>query len=129
MYNLSSVKVETVEPYDGRITLFRPNQTNRSIADTSLGWRDVGLRGIDIVWVPGDHESMFTEPNISAFGQLLDQVLEKQDNRKDPDPVLSHDAPYEVSQLGDPDSSREIRSTNVSSTTGANARLGTNATR
>ncbi len=110
MYNLSSVKVETVEPYDGRITLFRPTETNRSIVDTSLGWRDVALQGLDIVWTPGDHESMFSEPHISAFGQRMEEVLkklekpeklekaEKYGDDKYHRPPGSSDAPREVPQ-------------------------------
>ncbi len=77
MYDLSVEKVETVEPYDGRITLFRPSETKSSFIDPALGWRDVALRGVDLVWIPGDHQSIFTEAEVNGFGQLLDDVLEK----------------------------------------------------
>jgi hypothetical protein len=29
-------------------------------------------------WTPGDHETMFKEGNIEIFGQLLQEVLEKE---------------------------------------------------
>jgi amino acid adenylation domain-containing protein len=98
MYNLPSWKPDNVEPYDGQIRLFRPHLTNRPHIDTSLGWGEIALRGVDVVWVPGDHESMFVEPNIDVFGQMLERLLEKQANRKDHYSTQSQDT-SEVSQL------------------------------
>jgi thioesterase domain-containing protein len=55
-----------------------------SWSDPTLGWRDVALGGVDVIWVPGDHESMFVEPNVSSFGKLLEEVLERDSNGNDP---------------------------------------------
>jgi amino acid adenylation domain-containing protein len=96
--NMSTVGVESVQPYEGRITLFRPVETTDSLADPTLGWREVALQGIDIVWTPGDHETMFIEPNVGVFGQQLEEVLEKQSYRVDPDLMQSQDAYDKIPQ-------------------------------
>jgi len=75
--NVASVRIENVGPYDGRITLFRPLETDMTHRDPTLGWRDIASGGVDVVWTPGDHETMFKEGNVEMFGRLLQGVLEK----------------------------------------------------
>jgi thioesterase domain-containing protein len=85
MYNLSTVEVKNIEPYDGRIALFRPTHTIRPTTDPSLGWGCVALQGVDIVWSPGDHETMFIEPQITEFGKILEETMEGHGVRTAPD--------------------------------------------
>ena len=74
--HVASVRIENLEPYRGRITLFRPLETNLTYRDPTLGWREVATGGVDLVWTPGDHETMFKEGNVEKFGQLLKEVLD-----------------------------------------------------
>jgi thioesterase domain-containing protein len=90
------LSIENIEPYDGQITLFRPGERSDTTSDPTLGWREVALKGVDIMWTPGDHESMFFEPNLDAFGRLLDTALEKKGYRKNSGVADSHGAFYEI---------------------------------
>jgi amino acid adenylation domain-containing protein len=76
MHNVSwmtfaSMRQHEIRPYDGRITLFRASETTMVQGDPTLGWRDVAVQGVDIIWVPGNHESMFREPHLSSFVDAL----------------------------------------------------------
>jgi thioesterase domain-containing protein len=71
------VALVPVPPNVCRATLSCAHAGNRSYRDPTLGWRNIALGGVDIVWTPGNHETMFTEGNVEEFGQLLQEVLEK----------------------------------------------------
>ncbi|MBV8731941.1 MAG: AMP-binding protein [Acidobacteriia bacterium] len=81
MHNISwmtfaSMQVHKLQPYDGDITLFRASDIAAPEEDPTLGWGEIALREIDVIWVPGDHESMFREPNLSVFGAALRNAFE-----------------------------------------------------
>ena len=59
-----------------RITLIR--STNGSIlkgASNTLGWDQVAGKGVEVLWAPGDHVSMFLGENLRATASLIDQSL------------------------------------------------------
>lgn len=73
--NLAALKNYRSEYYDGKVTLF--NAAERDLAliqDPKYGW--VGLaREIEVHEVPGDHDTMLTEPNVSALAHRLTDCL------------------------------------------------------
>lgn len=62
------------KPYRGRIVLFVPQYrpTGRNI---HCGWEDLALGGVEVHVIPGDHQSMFQEPNVTALGHELSTAL------------------------------------------------------
>jgi thioesterase domain-containing protein/acyl carrier protein len=61
--------------YDGAVTLFNASEKDPAlIPDPQYGW--VGLaREIEIHEVPGNHDTMLTEPNVTALAQELNTCL------------------------------------------------------
>jgi thioesterase domain-containing protein len=64
-------------PYHGPVTLFRAREINRVYAHMGprLGWDEAVLPALEVVEIPGDHESLFREPNIGTLARLLDDLL------------------------------------------------------
>lgn len=75
--HLASVRIENPESYPGKITLFRPLETRQAYRDPTLGWRERATEGVDVVWTPGNHETMFLEGNVEKFGQLVQEIMDK----------------------------------------------------
>ena len=73
--NLAALKDYRTEPFDGRVTLFNAAEKDSAlIPDPQYGW--VGLaREIEVHEVPGNHDTMLTEPNVSALAQQLTECL------------------------------------------------------
>jgi len=66
------------QPYAGRVTLFRA-QTRPlfRLHGRDLGWTSLAQGGLDIVIVPGNHETMLTEPNVHVLARTLLHHLER----------------------------------------------------
>lgn len=62
--------------YDGKVVLFNAAEKDAAlIPDPHYGW--VGLaREVEIHEVPGNHDTMLTEPNVSALARKLAECLE-----------------------------------------------------
>jgi thioesterase domain-containing protein len=73
--NLAALKDYRTDPFDGRVTLFNAAEKDSAlIPDPQYGW--VGLaREIEVHEVPGNHDTMLTEPNVSALAQQLTECL------------------------------------------------------
>jgi thioesterase domain-containing protein len=55
-------------PYPGRVLFFKPEERPMGTAwDLSRGWLHLAAGGIDVLEVPGDHKSMFQEPNVERL--------------------------------------------------------------
>jgi non-ribosomal peptide synthetase component F/thioesterase domain-containing protein len=68
----------TCEPFACRITLMRATESQQTPgADEACGWAQIAADGVDVVWCPGNHESMFKEPNLSVVGKMLSERLER----------------------------------------------------
>ena len=65
-----------VDPYPGRIALFRPMQRPTGpLDDPYLGWRRVSA-GVELYEVPGDHKHLLLPPNVSTIAAQLKACLE-----------------------------------------------------
>lgn len=68
----------TVPSYPGKITLMRAvniPETAGSLRDPALGWQALAGGGLEIHDVPGDHISMFEEPNVRTLAGTLKGIL------------------------------------------------------
>jgi len=64
--------------YPGPITLIRAAETPETVGthkDLTLGWKNLAGGGLQIYDVPGDHLSMFEEPNVRVLAETLKAVL------------------------------------------------------
>ncbi|MGV3775059.1 MAG: amino acid adenylation domain-containing protein [Verrucomicrobiales bacterium] len=63
--------------YPGKVTLFNAAERDPAlIPDPQYGW--VGLASeIEVHLVPGNHDTMLTEPNVSVLAQKLDKCLKR----------------------------------------------------
>jgi thioesterase domain-containing protein len=66
------------EPYDGRVVLYRASEIAAVLthAGDSLGWGEF-VSNLEIVAVPGDHDSLVYEPNVSVMTAHLRATLRK----------------------------------------------------
>jgi amino acid adenylation domain-containing protein len=64
--------------YPGRVMLFRAADVpHLTAADETLGWKEVVQEPVEVVFVPGDHETMFHDPHADFFGRRLRQALQQ----------------------------------------------------
>jgi hypothetical protein len=75
--NLKALNHYKTSYYDGTVTLFNAAENDPALLpDPQYGW--VGLaREIEIVEVPGNHDTMLFEPNVSVLASRLNEVLER----------------------------------------------------
>jgi thioesterase domain-containing protein len=63
--------------YPGKVWLFRALDVPRlPESDETLGWKEIVDGGVEVVFVEGDHESMFQDPNAELLSQRLRQALQ-----------------------------------------------------
>jgi thioesterase domain-containing protein len=75
--SIAAIQNYTPAKYSGRVTLFRAADVPQHPgADETLGWKEIVEEGVDVVFVPGDHESMFHPPQANYLGERLRQALE-----------------------------------------------------
>jgi acyl transferase domain-containing protein/thioesterase domain-containing protein len=67
-----------VEPYDGRVWLFRAERESRTrfVRDRALGWTRGPQGGVETIDCPGDHFSMCTEPNVQVLCAKLRTAID-----------------------------------------------------
>ncbi|MBI3417725.1 MAG: amino acid adenylation domain-containing protein [Verrucomicrobia bacterium] len=64
------------KPYLGRVTLFRAaTQPPNIYEDSTNGWKNLALGGIDIHTIPGHHGSIVREPRVRVLAQRLRECL------------------------------------------------------
>jgi amino acid adenylation domain-containing protein len=64
--------------YDGRVTLFRPEEWSlRSEEDSSAGWSEWARGGLTVYDVPGGHITMLMEPHVKQVARVLNDCLER----------------------------------------------------
>jgi thioesterase domain-containing protein len=63
--------------YPGRVTLFRA-QTRPLFRShgRDLGWRGLAAGGLEIIDVPGNHETILKEPRVQFLAQALGNQLQ-----------------------------------------------------
>jgi thioesterase domain-containing protein len=63
--------------YPGKVWLFRALDVPRlPESDETLGWKEIVDGGVEVVFVGGDHESMFHDPNVDLLSLRLRQALQ-----------------------------------------------------
>jgi thioesterase domain-containing protein/acyl carrier protein len=67
-----------VEPYDGKVWLFRAERESRTrfVRDRALGWAARGPQGVETIDCPGDHFSMCTEPNVQVLCAEMREAID-----------------------------------------------------
>ncbi len=65
-----------------RLTLIRATDS-RDVpgAAVSCGWERVAEQGVEVLWAPGDHETMFVGANLEATASILQRGLATADER------------------------------------------------
>ncbi len=65
------------KPYPGRLTLFKAKDHFwEPRIPQDLGWGSLATEGVEIFEIPGDHVSMFIEPNVTVLGDRLARCFE-----------------------------------------------------
>jgi surfactin family lipopeptide synthetase A len=60
------------QPYAGKMVLLQSSDwPSGPYFDFKMGWNDLVSEGIEFHWIPGDHPSMFTEPNVNLVAEKL----------------------------------------------------------
>jgi thioesterase domain-containing protein len=63
--------------YPGKVWSFRALDVPRlPESDETLGWKETVDGGVEVVFVEGDHESMFHDPNVDLLSRRLRQALQ-----------------------------------------------------
>jgi amino acid adenylation domain-containing protein len=70
----------TSAKYAGRVMLFRATDVPQlPDADKTLGWKEIVEDSVEVIFVPGDHESMFHDPHVAFLSGHLRQALQLSD--------------------------------------------------
>lgn len=79
-HNLQAMLNYEVKPYRGRVTLFRARQGSPRIHSDPLGgWGDIAGGGVEVIEVPGTHNSMLEQPHVSALGEAISHCIARLD--------------------------------------------------
>jgi len=71
------------KPFQGKIVLFQSSDWPAGpYFDFKLGWTDLVGDGLEFYRIPGDHPSMFTEPNVTLVASKLSSCLGKERERR-----------------------------------------------
>ena len=75
-HSLRALLAYQVKPYPGHLTLFRAqNGSPRIHAEALGGWEGVAAGGVDVVEVPGSHNTMLEPPHVRALGEAISRCL------------------------------------------------------
>jgi amino acid adenylation domain-containing protein len=67
-----AIRNYSLKPYDGDIAVFLAGGSDFRDRDNSDSpWAQTTTGNTEVVWLPGDHTSAFTLPNINVFSRLL----------------------------------------------------------
>jgi amino acid adenylation domain-containing protein len=67
-----ALKAYEPKPYPGRVTLFRARAQPLFCSHArDMEWRQLAADGVEVVVVPGGHETVLSEPNVRAVAQAL----------------------------------------------------------
>ncbi|HEY3990180.1 MAG TPA: condensation domain-containing protein [Acidobacteriaceae bacterium] len=65
------------EPAPIRITLIRAHDSREVPgASAACGWEQVAMHGVEVLWAPGDHETMFLGEKLETTAELVRRCLE-----------------------------------------------------
>lgn len=63
------------KPYPGKITLLRTGRDSHSTSDADLGWGAWAAGGVEVHWIPGEHNTLIESPNVEAVGRILKECI------------------------------------------------------
>lgn len=65
------------QPVPIRLNLIRAHDSREILgASPGCGWEQVATRGVEVLWAPGDHETMFLGENLQATTALIRHCLD-----------------------------------------------------
>ena len=68
------------QPVPIRLTLIRAHDAREVPgASAACGWEQVAVRGVEVLWTPGDHESMFVGEKLEATTELVRHCMQHAD--------------------------------------------------
>ena len=74
---IAIVSERVLAPIDARIFLFRAlDVITMPGSDEDLGWRAIAKRGVEVIYVPGHHESMFHEPQFTTLREQFAAAMQ-----------------------------------------------------
>jgi aspartate racemase len=74
--HLAASKHYEPEVYSGQIVLFRASrQPGNKVLDPSLGWAELAGGGVEIIEVPGYHNTILLEPRVRSMAEALKRCL------------------------------------------------------
>jgi thioesterase domain-containing protein len=69
--------------YTGRILLFRARtRPLLRLHGRDLGWRQIAAGGLEIITIPGNHETMLKPPHVGVLAQALSTRLHEEQRRR-----------------------------------------------
>jgi thioesterase domain-containing protein len=77
--NYSALRSYIPGEYDGKVTFFCA-QEEVCPEENLTGWRRLALGGVDVVEVPGDHQTMIKEPNVAVLAERLEEAIAQKED-------------------------------------------------
>ena len=74
--NYLAIKSYVPEIYKGKVTFFSAEE-EVCPEENLTGWRVLATGGVDVVDVPGDHQTMIRDPHVAALAQRLEEVIDR----------------------------------------------------
>jgi surfactin synthase thioesterase subunit len=69
------------QPVSIRLTLIRAHDAREVPgASAACGWEQVAMHGVEVLWAPGDHETMFLGDKLEATTELIRHCLQHTDS-------------------------------------------------
>jgi thioesterase domain-containing protein len=65
------------KPYSGKITLLRTRRDSQPNDTPDLGWGPWAAGGVEVHWIPGEHNTLIESPNVEAVGRILMECIAK----------------------------------------------------
>jgi thioesterase domain-containing protein/acyl carrier protein len=66
-----------VQPYSGKVTLFRATCDDDWRLPDDLGWGEMAAEGVEMFRIPGDHGQVLAEPSVSILAENLSVCLNR----------------------------------------------------
>lgn len=98
MHNVTETTLATLlkyapDPFSGNLLLLRALKAPTFPgADATCGWDSVVKGEIEVLWAPGDHETMFLEPNLTVVGKTVRDGLQRAQNALQKEPGSGNSA-------------------------------------
>jgi aspartate racemase len=76
--NTQAAEKYALQPYEGKITLFRATEKSlRAASNPYAAWREMALGGLEFQDIPGDHYGVLVEPQVAVFAERLKACVDQ----------------------------------------------------